>query len=236
MSCRQKGKYYMTIEEAIRSRHTVRNYDGRALEGETEKTLRSMMAAINEKTGLHFQFINGVTDALSPYTIRYGRWTGVTNYIALVGKDVPELDELCGYYGEQLVLWAQQNGLKTGWVETLLQDAAKGVPVPEIKKGERLVLSICIGYSEKSGFAHKIKTVEEMSVVADPAHVPAWFRKGMEYAVLAPTAGNQQLFKIHLDGDRLWIDTVPGFLEKDDVGIAKYHFELGSGVPHSRWA
>lgn len=79
MSCRQKGKYYMTIEEAIRSRHTVRNYDGRALEGETEKTLRSMMAAINEKTGLHFQFINGVTDALSPYTIRYGRWTGVTN-------------------------------------------------------------------------------------------------------------------------------------------------------------
>ena len=66
--------------------------------------------------------------------------------------------------------------------------------------------------------------------------MPEWFRKGMEYAVLAPTAGNQQLFTIHLEGERLWIDTDPGFLEKVDLGIVKYHFELGSGVPHSRWA
>lgn len=225
----------MTIEEAIKNRHTVRSYDGRALEAATAETLQSMIDEINQKADLHFQLINGEENALSAYTIRYGKWTGVTNYISLVGKDAPDLDERCGYYGEQLVLWAQQNGLKTGWVETQRREADGRVRVPEILSDERLVLSICIGYSEQSGNAHKIKTAEQMSDVADPEQVPDWFRKGMAYAVLAPTAGNQQLFKIHLDGERLWIDTVPGFLEKVDLGIAKYHFELGSGVPHSRW-
>lgn len=225
----------MTIDEAIRNRHTVRNYDGRALAPETEKTLQAMINAVNQEAGLHFQLINGENEALAPYTIHYGKWTGVTNYISLVGKDTPELDELCGYYGEQIVLWAQQNGLKTGWVDTQLNALSGGIRVPEIKDGERLVLSICIGYSEQSGAAHKIKTAEEMSDVTNTDKVPDWFRKGMEYAVLAPTAGNQQLFRIHLDGEKLWIDTAPGFLEKVDVGIAKYHFELGAGLPHSCW-
>jgi hypothetical protein len=225
----------MTMEEAIKTRHTIRTYDGRALAPEIARTLQSMIAEINRKAGLHFQLMNGIKDALAPYTIRYGKWTGVTNYISLVGKVGPHLDEQCGYYGEQLVLWAQQHGLKTGWVETRLENPAEGIPVPEIAAGERLVITICIGYSEATGSHHKIKTAEEMSETSDPANVPDWFRKGMACAILAPTAGNQQLFKIHLNGETLSIDTVPGFLEKVDLGIAKYHFELGSGIDHSRW-
>ena len=58
----------------------------------------------------------------------------------------------------------------------------------------------------------------------------------MECAVLAPSAGNQMLFRIHWDGNALSITTTPGFLEKVDLGIAKYHFELGSGISHEKWS
>ena len=46
----------------------------------------------------------------------YGKFSGVKNYIALIGKKSPSLDERCGYYGERLVLLAQQLGLNTCWV------------------------------------------------------------------------------------------------------------------------
>lgn len=44
------------------------------------------------------------------------RFTGVHNYIALVGKKSSKLDEMLGYYGEALVLKAQELGLNTCWV------------------------------------------------------------------------------------------------------------------------
>lgn len=46
----------------------------------------------------------------------YGKFSGVTNYIAMIGKKGPTLEETCGYYGERLVLKAQQLGLNTCWV------------------------------------------------------------------------------------------------------------------------
>jgi hypothetical protein len=44
------------------------------------------------------------------------KFTGVQNYIALIGKKSSSLEEQAGYYGEQLVLTAQQLGLNTCWV------------------------------------------------------------------------------------------------------------------------
>ena len=46
----------------------------------------------------------------------YGKFDGVHNYIALVGKKSSTLDETLGCYGEQLVLKAQEIGLNTCWV------------------------------------------------------------------------------------------------------------------------
>ncbi len=34
----------------------------------------------------------------------------------MIGKKGPTLEESCGYYGERLVLLAQQLGLNTCWV------------------------------------------------------------------------------------------------------------------------
>lgn len=59
--------------------------------------------------------------------------------------------------------------------------------------------------------------------------VPAWFAKGMEAVMLAPTAMNQQKFKFILEGDRVEAVATGGFYSKIDLGIVKYHFEAVSG-------
>ena len=59
--------------------------------------------------------------------------------------------------------------------------------------------------------------------------MPDWFRAGVEAALLAPTAINQQKFEINLneDGTVDFIDK-GGVLSKIDIGIVKYNFEVGS--------
>lgn len=220
----------MNLFEAIKIRHTVRTYRGKAIEGDNLVTLEKMIAKVNEEAGLHIQFVNGVEGAFSKFDIHYGKWEGVTNYIALIGKDTPDLDQTCGYYGEHFVLWALTVGLKSGWLDT---QNGHEVPEIEISEGERLVCCIAIGDSEDDGNGPKLKPVEDRCTVTGEA--PDWFWKGMEYARLAPTAGNQQLWKINWDGDGVSISSVPGFLEKVDMGIAQYHFELASGKDHFIW-
>lgn len=231
MNNENRRKHRMTIEEAIRTRHTVRSYNGTPVQGEQLQQLEKMIREADAEGSLHFQLINGKQDALAPYSIRYGRWTGVTNYIALVGKDSDDLEQRCGYYGARIMLWAQMAGLKTGFVET------KCAVVPEeidVKEGERLIpLTLCIGESEQCGGPHRLKSIEQLSDVKGEA--PAWFAKGMEMAQLAPTAGNQQLFCIHWDGSQLSMTTEKGLLEGVDMGIARYLFETGAGIDHSMW-
>lgn len=63
--------------------------------------------------------------------------------------------------------------------------------------------------------------------------LPTWFVKGMEAALLAPTAINQQKFEfVLLDGDKVEAKTrltLTNSYAKIDLGIAKCHFEIGAG-------
>ena len=61
----------------------------------------------------------------------------------------------------------------------------------------------------------------------------AWFKKGVEAALLAPTAVNQQKFSFEYVGkknNRHIVKANKGFsligYTKMDLGIAKYHFEI----------
>ena len=75
----------MTLLEAIKDRHTVRSYSGKAIEGDNLKTLRDMISKANEEGKLNIQLVNGVEGAFSHFIIHYGKWEGVTNYNALIG-------------------------------------------------------------------------------------------------------------------------------------------------------
>lgn len=65
--------------------------------------------------------------------------------------------------------------------------------------------------------------------------MPDWFRKGVEAALLAPMAMNQQKFFLTLAGERVLAKAGTGFCTKMDLGIVKYHFEIGAGEGAFRW-
>ena len=55
------------------------------------------------------------------------------------------------------------------------------------------------------------------------------FKAGLEAAILAPTAINQQKFFVSLENDEPVITTKGGPMTKIDLGIVKYNFEAASG-------
>lgn len=220
----------MDLMQAIAQRHSVRQYLDKPIEGETLAALQQAVADCNRESGLHIQLVVNEPKAFDSFIAHYGKFSGAANYIALIGKKVPGLEEACGYYGEKLVLLAQTLGLNTCWAGGSYQKVPDAYTVAP---GEKLALVIAVGYGATQGHPRKSKTYAQVAK-ADAA--PEWFRNGVEAALLAPTAINQQKFTFTLQGDKVLAKAGLGFFAKTDLGIAKYHFEIGAGKDRSVWA
>ena len=216
----------MTIKEAVNERHSVRQYKDIPIENEKEKELRDFIEAINDENGLDIQFIVNDPECFDSFLAHYGKFTNVQNYIAMVGnKQYPNLDETMGYFGEEIVLKAQTMGLNTCWVAgTFSKKKCKA----QVGKDEKLLCVISIGYGENQGQNHKSKPLEKLCK-ADLSTAPEWFKEGVEGALKAPTALNQQKFVITLEGEDAKISSKGGAMTKIDLGIVKYNFEVASG-------
>lgn len=213
------------IITAMENRHAVRAYDPeKKIPKEITDKLREKIDLLNAESGLHIQLVTDEPKAFDSFMAHYGKFSGVTNYIALIGKKSDKLNEMCGYYGEQLVLLASQLGLDSCWVA---MSYAKVKNAYMIAKGEKLCCVISLGYGKTHGTPHKSKSIEEVAVIKDDT--PEWFINGVKAALLAPTAMNQQKFGFMLDGDEVLAKAGNGILSDMDLGIAKYHFEVGSG-------
>ncbi|MGN0450109.1 MAG: nitroreductase family protein [Ruminococcus sp.] len=220
----------MDLSEAIRNRHSVRQYEERAVEKEILDVLQTEIDACNKEENLHIQLVSNEPKAFDSFMAHYGKFSGVTNYIALIGQKGDRLDELCGYYGERLVLKAQQLGLNTCWVAMSYKKVNGAF---EINKGEKLAVVIALGYGKTQGVQHKSKPAESVSNLN--SNSPEWFKSGVESALLAPTAMNQQKFTLTLDSDKVTAKAGTGFYTKLDLGIVKYHFEIGAGKDNFAW-
>lgn len=221
----------MNLEEAVKARHSVRQYKNDPIEAEVIAKLQDEIAACNQKSGLHIQLVANETRAFDGFMAHYGKFSGVSNYIAMIGKRSPGLEERCGYYGERLVLRAQQLGLNTCWV-ALTYNKIKTAFV--IEKGEKLCVVIALGYGKTQGVPHKSRDIRE--VAKAEGEIPGWFKTGIESALLAPTAMNQQKFLFTLNGSKVLAKPGIGFYTKVDLGIVKYHFEIGAGKENFEWA
>ena len=213
----------------MRARHSVRNYVNHPIEEEKLAALREAIDEVNREAGLHVQLFTEEPEAFNANAPHYGQFRGCRNYFAMVGPK--EADEAIGYYGERLVLLAQELGLNTCWVALTFRRNAVAV---EIAEGEKLHVVIALGYGETQGVPHKSKDASAVSNLT--ADSPAWFRAGVEAALLAPTAINQQKFSFTLNGRRVRARTKLTFYGRMDLGIAKYHFELGAGKENFDWA
>ncbi len=224
----------MELLQAIEARHAVRYFTEQPIEEELAQRLRQKIDECNSKSGLNIQLCLQDPRAFETLLARYGVFTNVNNYIAVVGKKNGEADEECGYYGEQIVLLAQQLGLNTCWVGGTY---SKRKVSASVGYGEKIYLVIALGYGENQGKPHKTKPVETLcSVVND--EVPGWFLYAMEAVQMAPSAMNQQKYRFHLDGKTVRAEPGSGFYTKVDLGIAKLHFEIGAaaaGATEADW-
>ncbi len=213
----------MEIFKIMEQRHSVRQYTDDKIEPEKQDILNKLISEINHKTGLHIQILYDEPKCFDSIIAHYGKFSGVKNYIALIGKKSPDLDEILGYYGEKLVLKAQELGLNTCWVAL-----THGKSKADISKGEKQSCLTSIGYGKTQGIVSKSKSLQDVCNYKE--NMPEWFLNGVKAALLAPTSMNRQKFFFELLPDNK-VNAIcgKGLGVKLDFGIVKYHFELGSG-------
>lgn len=126
----------MTIQEAIISRHSVRQYIEKPIEEEKISQLRELIEECNRAGSLHIQLVTDEPKAFSNGLAKYGKFTGISNYIVMACKKGDETT--LGYYGEHIVLVAQTLGLNTCWVG--LTSVTKRTPTHFCQMNDWLVL------------------------------------------------------------------------------------------------
>lgn len=217
----------MTLYQATLERHSVRQYLDKAIEAELVTVLQAKVDEINALSGLHIQLVTNEPKAFQSRLAKYGKFSGVSSYFVMAGTPSDSFDEAIGYYGEQLVLLAQTLGLSTCWVGLTYQKVEGAFT---LEKGEKVSCVIALGYAANPGKQHNNKALEQLSNLSESS--PAWFREAVLCAQNCPTAVNQQKYHFELqeDGKTVKASTrfsIAGYL-KTDLGIAKYHFELGA--------
>ena len=215
----------MTLLEAIEARHSVRKYKEDPIPEDILSIIREKVDEVNREAGLHVQLVTDEPKAFS----------GV-----LAGPKSDDLDEKIGYYGERLVLLAQTLGLNTCWAGV---SYSKIPGTYELERDEKIGCYIALGYGQTQGSGHKVKDVRDISNSSDIT--PKWFNKGVDAALLAPTAVNQQKFFLEYLGVKDYsklpkVAAKPAFsmigYSRMDLGIVKYHFEIGAGKENFEWA
>lgn len=215
----------MDMLQAIKERHSVRQYKAESIDQTVRMELDTFVEDMNIRSGLNMKIYYDEPEGFDSRLAHYGSFRNVNNYIVLAGQDCDDFAERCGYYGEMVVLKAQQLGLNTCWAAlTYNKKMVKKI----VGKNEKLCMVIALGYGENQGVPHKGKSLEK--VVATKGAMPDWFKKGAEAALMAPTAINQQKFKIGtVKGEPVIKVSGRGMHTKVDLGIVKCHFELASG-------
>lgn len=219
----------MGIIDVMASRHSVRQYLDKPLEEDKIANLKSVINWVNDESGFNFQLFTNECEAFQANQPHYGKFENCKNYFALVGPK--DADEQIGYYGEKLVLQAQQLGLNTCWVVLTFEKSKVNAL---LDKGQKLHAVIALGYGANQGKPHKDKSIDKVSNLNEES--ATWFKDGMKAVMLAPTAMNQQKFYFEQVGAHtVRAKAQFGVYTKMDLGIAKYHFEQGAGIDNFGW-
>ncbi len=236
------------LSELIRTRRSVRTFDGRNLTAEDLEKLQQYAEKITNPFGIPVElvFLDAETNGLASPVI-----TGEKLYVAGKVEKKPYADVAFGYSFEKFVLYAWSLGIGTTWIAGTMKrevfEAAAGIGA-----GERMPCISPLGYPAKK------KSVKESLMrrgVGADSRMPAeklFFDGGFEQPLaeakmeeladlfemvrLAPSAVNKQPWRIVCaDGryhfyekqDKGYVNDAAGDLQKIDVGIALCHFMMG---------
>lgn len=223
----------MELIDAIKSRHSVRKYTDQPIDVSKLATLRKAIEEANAESGLNIQLVVNEPEAFGSKLHTYGTFSGVKNYLVMAAPKGREWEEKVGYYGEKIVILAQSLGLNTCWAGLTYKKVAGAFT---LRDGDIIHCEISLGYGENQGVQHPQKPADRFYEAE--GEVPEWFKAGVEAALLAPTAVNQQKFKFILhDGNKVETKTFSSLwgYTQIDLGIVKYHFEVAAGKENFRW-
>ena len=213
-------------EKEMQERHSVRKYTDRKIDGETLTKLQDKIDSVNKESGLKIRLILDEPRSFSGLMTKMTGFRNAVNYIAMIGPKDDRLPMTVGYYGEDIVLYAQSLGLNTCWA---MMNGKKGC---DVDKDDEYIIGIAVGYGEDQGVPHKNRPVKD---VADIEGRPEWFIKGVEAAMLAPTGMNAQKFRLDMIDGKVSLTGGSSKLKQIDLGIVKFHFECGAGKDSFEW-
>lgn len=213
--------------DAVWKRRSVRKYQERPIEKEKAEQLRASVASLNEASGLTMEFAEEFESFRSVLTVMF---RNVRSAFVIKGKtDDPDLDEKCGYWGEQIVLEATALGLGTCWVAGFNKRSRS----LNAKDDETVVCVISAGYGAEAAGPdtadvphRKTKSVSDFLGGTD---APQWVTAALRSVQFAPTAMNSQKARFCYAGGELSVQIPRGRLTMVDLGITKLHFELAAG-------
>lgn len=218
----------MNIYEAMSKRHKVRKYLNKPLSEDIIKKLKNRIDKNNEKYNLAIKLVLNDSNAFSGI-LKLFLAKGVKNYFVLAGKDTPNLHEKLGYCAADLMLYAQTLGLNTWYVGGTYSKKN----VTKNAYSSEVVAIVAVGYGATQGVMHKTKKIEDVSYYN--GDMPDWFKNGVIVSLFAPTALGKQAYFIKGEENKVSITCNNGIYTNQDLGLVKYHFELGAGKENFEW-
>ena len=101
----------------MEKRHSVRSYKETGLNIQIKNEWNDFILECNRKSGLHIQLATDEPKAFDSMMAHYGKFSGVKNYVAIIGAKSSDLEEKCGYYGK-----------KSYWKRSKWTDAVRKFP------------------------------------------------------------------------------------------------------------
>ncbi|MBR0382234.1 MAG: nitroreductase [Eubacterium sp.] len=232
----------MNVMEVIRTRKSVRTFDGRQLTDEDRKALESYAKTITNPYGIpvNFLFLDAEEHSLSSPVIN-----GEHLYVAGKVPKIPGFEVAFGYSFEKLVLYAWSRGIGTTWIGGTM-DRELFEKETETKEDEFMPIVSPLGYPAEKKAAVDIKLREtvhgderldpkELFYVNDfstPISMDD-YDNALEVVRWSPSAVNIQPCRVIKDGSDFhfykrhadsYQRKVPWDVQAIDIGIAICHF------------
>jgi nitroreductase len=241
-----------SMEEAVKKRYSVRNYEGKEIEPDKRKAIESFIDSLDNPLGsnVNFHYLDNKNIKNKEKLGTYGVIKGANQYIGTTIKLEPMALEALGYEMEAVILYLAHLGLGTCWLGGTF-DREGFADAMKIKEGE--VFPIITPY----GYANSIKHEKEIEMrkMIQADHRKDWselfykndfkspltkeeageFAFPLEMVRLAPSASNKQPWRILLKEGTFhfyeykepgYSDFFPYDIQRVDMGIAAAHFDL----------
>lgn len=245
-------EFTKSVIDIIKERISTRTYDGRALEDEDFQKLNAYIDEINKeiKIKARFKVVSnlGTSKEESKRLGTYGFIVGANSYVVgIMDKSDNNALEF-GYIFEKIILFATDLGLQTCWLggtfskENFQQIAGLNenefipiiTPVGYKKEKQRIfetAMRATIGADKRKPWGELFfnKSMQPLDEKDDDQ-----LRLPLEMVKLGPSASNKQPWRIIRDENmfHFFICRTKGYgvvgydLQKNDLGIAKCHFDL----------